>query len=136
MKGEGAPRERGVKACRCMMLLMDPDMELIEVDLAVTDGVTSARFYDEVFGAGLEAYQAHGATFYRGSLNGVRLVLVPNVIAGVEAQRNRHQFVYSTSDIPGCLARVEAGGGSVRDAGATAATVLDPDGNTIVLLAR
>jgi len=115
---------------------MESDLELIELDLAVTDGANSANFYDTVFGAGLEAYQAHGVTFYKGSLNGVRLVLVPNVIAGVEAQRNRHQFVYRTGDLPGCLARVEAAGGTVREASASAATVLDPDANTIVLLAR
>ena len=81
-------------------------------------------------------YAAFGTTLYRGELHGVRFVIAPNDLAGVDASQNRHQFVYATSDLEPLLARVVEAGGAVRDATSDAATVLDPDGNTLVFLSR
>jgi len=113
--------------------MRDPELRLVEVSLAADDVDAMVRFYDELFGAGLEPYEAFGTTFYRGTLDSVRFVLAPNALAGVDAAQNRHQFVYATSDLDALLARAERAGGVVRDRAANVATVLDPDGNTVVL---
>jgi hypothetical protein len=93
------------------------------------------RFYDAICGTNLERFAAYGTTLYRGTLHGVRFVIVPNDIAGVDANQNRHQFVYLVPELAALLAHVVQAGGSVRDSTATTATVLDPDGNTLVFQA-
>lgn len=108
-------------------------VELVELSLAATDVPAMVRFYDTLFDAGLQPYQASGATFHRGELHGVRFVLAPNDLAGVDARQNRHQFVYAVTDLNAFLARVTEAGGTVRDSTGTVATVLDPDGNTLVV---
>lgn len=110
-------------------------VKLVEISLAATDVPAMVRFYDALFDTGLQAYEAFGTTFYRGELHGVRFVLAPNDLAGVEAKQNRHQFVYEVADLVAFLARAEDAGGTVRDATDTVATVLDPDGNTVVVKA-
>ena len=105
---------------------------LVELSLAANDVPAMARFYDAVFDTGLEPFQAFGTTFYRGTLHGVRFVIAPNDLAGVNAAQNRHQFVYETGDRQAALEAARRAGGTVRDETGTAATVLDPDGNTIV----
>lgn len=107
-------------------------VRLVEVGLTANDVPAMIRFYDELFGARLEALPAYGTTFYRGTLHGVRFVIAPNDLAGVEADQNRHQFVYETSDLRAVLEAAMRAGGVVRDEADGAATVLDPDGNTIV----
>lgn len=110
----------------------DDALQLEELSLVAGDVPAMVRFYDAVFETGFEPYAAFGTTFYRGVLHGVRFVIAPNAIASVEASQNRHQFVYATPDLEGLLARAVEAGGTVRDTTGSAATVLDPDGNTIV----
>ena len=64
-------------------------------------------------------------------------LLCPNSLAGVEAAQNRHQFSYAVTDLDAVLARATGAGGSLsgapqQQAGQRSATVIDPDGNTIV----
>ena len=108
-------------------------VELVELSLAATDVQAMVRFYDTLFDAGLQPSEAFGTTFHRGALHGVAFVLAPNDLAGVEARQNRHQFVYAVTDLSAFLARVTEAGGTVRDSTGTVATVLDPDGNTLVV---
>lgn len=107
-------------------------LRVVELSLATSNMPAMVRFYDAVFGTQLQAHEAYGTTFYRGTLHGVRFVLAPNDLAGVEAQQNRHQFVYTAPDLDSLLELAVEAGGTVRDSTDTAATVLDPDGNTIV----
>src|SRR5690606_17691832 len=128
-----APVACSQAARKVVWQMKDPELRLVEVSFAADDVDAMVRFYDELFGAGLEPYEAFGTTFYRGTLDSVRFVLAPNALAGVDAAQNRHQFVYATSDLDALLARAERAGGVVRDRAANVAIVLDPDGNTVVL---
>lgn len=112
------------------------DFELTEIGLVAEDVAAMVRFYDEFFGTQLKPSPLADTTLYRGKLHGTSFYLCPNTLAGVEAQQNRHQFSYSTADLPASLDRAERAGGTVRDHSETVATVLDPDGNHIVLTQR
>lgn len=113
----------------------EESLRLAELSLAANDVPAMVRFYDAVLGTALEPYAAYGTTFYRGSLHGTRFVIAPNELAGVDAAQNRHQFVYVAEDLESLLARALAAGGTVRDSTDGVATVLDPDGNTLVFQA-
>lgn len=108
-------------------------LSLNQITLAAEDVPTMVRFYDAFFGAALEPFDAYGATLYRGTLHGVRLLICPNTIAEVEAKQNRHQFSYRTPDLAAAVQAAEKAGGQLKEQGDTFATILDPDGNTIVL---
>lgn len=113
-----------------------PKLDLVQLDLSSEDVPAMVRFYDEFFGANLKPFDGAGATFFRGELHALRLLICPNEIAGVEASHNRHQFNYTTNDLDGAIAAAEAAGGSIRERAADSATILDPDGNSIVITDR
>lgn len=111
-------------------------LELAEIGLVAEDVPAMVRFYDDFFGAGLRPAPLGGATLYRGRLHGVAFYLCPNEIAGVEARQNRHQFSYASTDLEAAVAHAERAGGTLKERGDGVATVLDPDGNNIVLTQR
>jgi len=119
---------------------------LAQITLASTRVEAVTDFYNAVFGAGLEpdveAY-ADDVTFYRGTLAGVPLLVVPNEVAGVAAEQSRHQLHLAVADLDGTLAAVQEMGGMVESELTTeeegaprTVAVRDPDGNTLVLVAR
>ena len=115
---------------------------LAQITLAATRVEAVTDFYNAVFGAGLEpdveAY-ADDITFYRGTLAGVPLLVVPNEVVGVAAEQSRHQLHLSVRDLDAALAAAQEMGGTVE--GEVAAehdalrtvVVRDPDANTLVL---
>ncbi|HYF62631.1 MAG TPA: VOC family protein [Herpetosiphonaceae bacterium] len=114
-----------------------PTITLAQITLAATNLEAMAAFYNAVFAADLRPVPAHGTTMYRGALHGAVLLLCPNSLAGVDAAQNRHQFAYAVSDLAAILERAAAAGGVLdgepqRQPGQLSATVIDPDGNTIV----
>lgn len=110
-----------------------PVLTLTEIALVAHDVPAMVRFYDAFFGAELRPVAAYGTTLYHGSLHGALLILCPNAIAGVQAEQSRHQFSYQTPDLAAAVEAALQAGGTVRDREAATATVVDPDGNTIVL---
>lgn len=119
-----------------MMRCMANDFEITEIGLVAEDVAAMVRFYDDLFGAGLEPFPMGGTNLYRGRLHGTSFYLCPNELAGVDAQQNRHQFTYSTTDLAATLELAVRAGGTVRDRTASNATVVDPDGNNIVFAQR
>jgi predicted enzyme related to lactoylglutathione lyase len=109
-----------------------PTPQLSDMTIAAEDVEAMVRFYDAVFGAALEPFEAAGTTLYRGRLDERPVIICPNSLASVDAAQNRHQFTYTVLDLEGLLATAEGAGGVVRERSVDIATVLDPDGNTIV----
>jgi len=107
--------------------------------MAITNMKEMVRFYHETFGVELKGFEAYGGhMFYAGTFLGMNLLLCPNEVAGVEAKQNRHQFDIIVEDFDGVVARAAASGGTVREQdvseGVRYATLVDPDGNTMVIL--
>jgi predicted enzyme related to lactoylglutathione lyase len=109
-----------------------PTITFAELTLTAVDVPAMVRFYDALFGAGLQPVAAFGTTLYRGMLHGVPLLICPNSIADVDAAQNRHQFTYETPDLDAVIEAALAAGGVIRERDGVVATVLDPDGNTVV----
>lgn len=111
-----------------------PELTLTQIDLSAEDVPAMVAFYNGFLGADLRPFEAFGTELWRGSLGGIPLLLCPNTLAGVDAARNRHQFNYRTPDLATAIEAARLAGGQVRDETDTSATVLDPDGNTIVVI--
>ena len=112
---------------------------LSQITLAATNTLAMVDFYRDVFESDLHPIAAYGTTLYRGTLAGVTLLLCPNEIAGVQADQNRHQLTIAVPDLRATLQRVRESGGTLDAAAAeetsnTAASIRDPDGNTIELI--
>ncbi|HYN87473.1 MAG TPA: hypothetical protein VER55_03025, partial [Ardenticatenaceae bacterium] len=93
-------------------------------------------FYNALFAADLQPMAAFGTTLYRGTLHGVPFLICPNTIAGVTALQNRHQFTYDVADVRAIVERARQGGGELMQQDEGVATILDPDGNTMVFQQR
>ncbi len=106
--------------------------KLVQITLTAEHVVEMVQLYSAVFAIQLEPVAAYGTTLYRGLLHGTPLLICPNSIAGVEAQQNRHQFTYSVANLATLIRQAEAAGGQLIQHAADAATLLDPDGNTLV----
>jgi len=117
-----------------------PEFRLSRVAMAVENIEPTVRFYEKVFNITFDSFEAMGQTLYTGKFLGLDFILVPNVMAGVEAKQSRHQFDVVVADMDAVLERVIEGGGTIREEerqeGIRSATVVDPDGNTMVLLKR
>ena len=109
-------------------------VQLTQMTLATTHTVEMVKFYDILFGTGLQSNEAYGTVLYYGVLAGISLTICPNEIAGVQAEQSRHQLAFRVADLAVILSQVEAAGGSIEtpmsDA-LTQAILRDPDGNTI-----
>lgn len=117
----------------------EPFYRLSQVDMAAVKIDAVVKFYESVFGAKFTVIDAGSFKMYTGELFGIRTVIAPNSIAGVNAEQSRHQFELVTNDMDGAMARAKAAGGTIRDEspgdgkGPRTVTLVDPDGNTIVL---
>jgi predicted enzyme related to lactoylglutathione lyase len=112
-------------------------IELTQMTLATTRTHEMVKFYDTLFGTHLQAIEASGTTLYHGTLAGIRLVMCPNEIAGVEAKQSRHQLTFRVADLLGLLQIVEIAGGGIHTSAAESvigAILRDPDGNTIEVI--
>lgn len=119
--------------------MTDTTVTIAQLTLAATNTPAMVRFYDAVFGTQLQPIDAYGTTLYRGTLHDMPFVICPNDLAGVEAQKSRHQFSYIVSDVAAMAEQAIAAGGTVDqqaqdDGDSRTRTLLDPDGNSIVLI--
>lgn len=101
-----------------------------------TEGM--AQFYDRVFGAHFKRVSGYDTFVYEGNMFGLEYVLIPNTVAGVRCERSRHEFSIAVKDLDATLQRVIATGGVIAKNPTIsdkrrAATVVDPDGNTMIL---
>lgn len=114
------------------------DFAVARVTLAVTNVAAMVRFYEHVFGADFTRIEAYGTTLYESHAHALPIRLCPNDIAGVEAQRSRHQFELVAPDFAAALDRAREAGARVGETalanGRRAATIVDPDDNTWVFL--
>lgn len=114
---------------------------LRRITTAVTNITEMVAFYNAVFGAGLEPLEMAGHTLYQGQLGGVELIFTPNALLNISAERNRQQFDITVEDAEAALDAALAHGGTLLNhagmvgGGRRYLSLLDPDGNTIVLVA-
>lgn len=115
------------------------DYELARVTVATTRMDAMVRFYNEVFHARMKEVEFGGVTMQLGHVAGVELLLCPNDVSQVRAERNRHMLRVRVGDFDDVLKRVRGSGGEVDAApimtsGERIVAVRDPDGNTIELV--
>ena len=115
-----------------------PDFQISSIAMAAEHIDAMVKFYGEVFATTFTPFDAGGMNIYQGNLFGITTLIVPNAIAGVEAKQSRHQFELRVKDMEAMKKRATESGGSVREeqneGGMHSATILDPDGNTIVFI--
>ena len=112
-------------------------IQLTQLSLATIHTPEMVKFYNTLFGAQLEATEAHGKTLYYGSLAGIPLIIRPDEIDDIIAEQSRHQLSLSVPDLSGLLQLVEIVGGSVETSAAesvVSAILRDPDDNAIELI--
>lgn len=114
-------------------------MHLIRIALAVTAPEKMQQFYNQVFQANLKAVETPSGTFYQGQLGNLALTLVPNSVAQIKAEQNRHQLSFWVDNLDASLRKVEAAGGKVMNemiegAEGKLVAISDPDGNTLELM--
>lgn len=110
-------------------------VRLTGVTIAATHVEAMRRFYDAVFAANLEPFEAYGTTLYRGEVADLALVLCPNDLLQIEAQKNRQQLRFAVDDVAAVVATAVAHGGSlIGKTTPEAAGIVDPDGNSIELV--
>ena len=114
------------------------NIQLIGFVFSPVDGPAMVKFYNSVFGCGLQPFDALGTTLYRGQIAGLRLIFCPNDLLEIQAEKNRQQLSLAVDDLDELLRLALANGGTqtqdVAD-GPTGRTggIADPDGNTIEL---
>lgn len=96
------------------------------------------QFYQRVFGAHFKRVSGYDTFVYEGRIFGLEYVLIPNAVAGVRCGRSRHEFNIRVKDLDATLQRVVSTGGVIAKNPAITdkrrvATVVDPDGNTMIL---
>jgi predicted enzyme related to lactoylglutathione lyase len=115
-------------------------MQLDRLTLVTENTDEMVHFYNAVLGCNLEPMDREiaGHTLYEGKLGDFKLVLCPNALVQIKAERNRHQMHFSVSDIESIVEATVSNGGSMFQElsaanGVKTATISDPDQNTIVL---
>lgn len=114
---------------------------IAKMTIAATNMEQMVNFYQNAFDTEMQSFEAMGETFYSGLLFGMNVVFCPNKLAEVNAEQNRQQFDVLVADIDTVLETAKENGGSVKEQPQVSgnlkyASVLDPDGNSIVLLQK
>ena len=112
-------------------------MHLHRITIAVNNMEAMVQFYNYVFAANLT--EAGSRLFYTGTLAGCKLFFCSNTIPQIKADKNRQQFHFIVDDLEATLHQVRQNNGQImgdptEEDGMTAIGIIDPDGNTIVLL--
>lgn len=116
-------------------------MQLKGFTMAAVDMDAMVRFYNVVFAADLQPFDAFGTVLYSGELAGYPLTFCPNTLLAIKADKNRVQLSLYVDDLDGVIAAVITHGGTqlqsptATQEGRTCG-VTDPDGNSIELTER
>lgn len=97
------------------------------------------QFYNAVFQAGLEPFEAFGTTLYKGKLAQVDLLFCPNDILDIKAEKNRQQLSFVVESLTVIVKDALANHGSLMGEIQTSPEgnscgISDPDGNSIELI--
>lgn len=116
-------------------------MQLKGFTIAAVDMDTMVRFYNVVFTADLQPFDAFGTVLYGGELAGYPLTFCPNSLLQIKADKNRVQLSVYVDDLDATLTAVTTHGGTQLQTPATtqegrSCGVTDPDGNSIELTER
>ncbi len=112
-------------------------MKVSRITIATLQMLPMVTFYNQLFQANLQPVGNHG--MYIGEFLTFEILLCPNEIVGIEAEKNRIQFRIEVEDVDDMIqACIEAGGqpyGEIRRNGIeTIGGICDPDGNSIELI--
>jgi predicted enzyme related to lactoylglutathione lyase len=115
------------------------NFKISQITIAVTDMDAMVKFYENVFGIKLKSFDAYGSTLYSGKMGEIVLMLCPKEIAGVTAKQTRHQFDYIINDVDSVVKAAQDSAGSLMgdvevSESSKAASVTDPDGNSMVFI--
>lgn len=118
-----------------------PAFRISKVAMAITNVDAMVAFYRNVFNIDFRAVDiGNGVKLYMGTFSGMDILFAPNEIANVKAEQSRMQFDIMVPSLKDAKTQAEASGGSVREereeAGRMIATLVDPDGNTIVVIEK
>ena len=110
-------------------------MQIERMTIAVTHMKEFVEFYNAVFESDFTP-MVDLVGFYRGKLGDLNVLLCPNVIAGVVAEQNRHQFRFMVDDLDEVISKCRAAGGQPIDDAQEDRTsrgqgMRDPDGNSM-----
>lgn len=113
------------------------NFKISKITIAITNINEMVDFYKTVFKCNFKELSLAGTKLFSGELYGLNILLCPNEIAGVIAQQNRQQFDINVDDIKIVLADVIKANGKIKESynpKTKTASVIDPDGNTIVFI--
>ncbi len=74
-------------------------IKLKKITIAPVKIKRMVQFYNGVFKSKLEPFEALGTFLYRGRIADKELLLCPNEILGIVAEKNRQQFSFEVDDI-------------------------------------
>lgn len=109
-----------------------------QLTIAVTDITAMVRFYSAVLNITFKPFSFGDWNLFTANLNNVKMVLCPNELACVNASQSRIQLECQVPDIKEALEHAKHSGGTIKqdvqeDQDKLYASVIDPDGNTVVL---
>ena len=113
-------------------------IQLTGFTFAPVDVPAMMHFYNSVFAADLQPFDALGTTLYRGQIAGLRLIFSPNDLLEIRAEKNRQQLSFAIDDLDEMVRLALNHGGTQTQAisggpNGRACGIADPDGNTIEL---
>jgi predicted enzyme related to lactoylglutathione lyase len=88
-------------------------LEISNITIAIENIVQMVKFYETVFNCKFSKIDLYGTTLFSGNLVGTKILLCPNEIAGVKAEKNRHQFDFKVANINEVILLAKAAGGEI-----------------------
>ncbi len=112
-----------------------------QVSMATENTELMVVFYQNVFGARFTKLPSDGHYIYTGTLFGLKFVLVPNDVANVRAERSRHELHIIVPNIEDVIRKALMTGATLvkgvkTDDNEKTATLIDPDGNSMVVVEK
>ncbi len=110
---------------------------LAGLTLATTQMDAMRAFYAQVFQIQFEEVTMSGRSLYSGDWGGLKLLLCPADLAGIQADQNRHQFDIVVFDLSKTIEQALLHGGMqlgeiTEDEKAWSVGMYDPDKNSLV----
>jgi predicted enzyme related to lactoylglutathione lyase len=117
--------------------MSNSNFKISKITIAITNINEMVGFYKIVFKCDFKELSLGGSKLFSGELFGLKILLCPNDLAGVIAQQNRQQFDIKVNDAKKILEDVIKANGKIKEpynSETKTASVIDPDGNTIVFI--
>ncbi len=116
-------------------------VEIDKITMAVGDMAAVKQFYADVFNLSFTSLQLAGRELFSARLGAMELLLCPKDLIGIEANVNTVQLRFVVDDVQGAFERgVKHGVVVINDVslheGRSHASLRDPDGNSLELIAK